>query len=84
MQVCFRRYNEDYDQAGRRSKMEDTRITPGFKILAVIFVICFLGNYSYMSLRARTPSVERNTDTVNKQLRFPRHHTLNLLLFFDS
>merc|ERR1711894_111966 len=67
------RYNDDYDQAGRRAKMEDARITPG--------------SYSYMSLRARTPSVERIPDTSNKQLRFPRSNlpsTKNLTLLIKS
>ena len=35
-----------------------------------------------MSLRARTPSVERNPDTSNKQLRFPRYYTFPLLSIF--
>ena len=40
-----------------------------------------------MSLRARTPSVERNPETSNKQLRFPRSNlpsTKNLTLLIKS
>ena len=51
------------------------------------FTICVIGNYSYMSLRARTPSVERNPETSNKQLRFPRSNltsTKNLTLLIKS
>ena len=51
------RYSEDYRSAGRESRLEDTRITPG--------------HYSYLSLRARTPSMERQ-ETASKQLRFPK------------
>ena len=51
------RYSEDYRSAGRESRVEDTRITPG--------------HYSYLSLRARTPSTDR-LDTPSKQLRFPK------------
>ena len=52
------RYSEDYRSAreGER-RVEDTRITPG--------------HYSYLSLRARTPSLDRQ-DTPSKQLRFPK------------
>ena len=71
------RYNDDYDQAGRRAKMEDTRVTPGRSYvnpeILFIFSISVIGSYSYMSLRARTPSVERNPDASNKQLRFPKY-----------
>merc|ERR1719150_3444156 len=51
------RYSEDYRSAGRESRLEDTRVTPG--------------HYSYLSLRARTPSMERQ-ETTSKQLRFPK------------
>ena len=51
------RYSEDYRSAGRESRLEDARITPG--------------HYSYLSLRARTPSLDRQ-DTPSKQLRFPK------------
>ena len=36
-----------------------------------------------MSLRARTPSVERNPDTSNKQLRFPRFTHFLFCQFFS-
>ena len=47
-----------------------------------IFSISVKGSYSYMSLRARTPSVERNPDTSNKQLRFPKYNTKHDSSFF--
>ena len=37
-----------------------------------------------MSLRARTPSVERNPDTSNKQLRFPKYNIKNDEVFSNS
>ena len=82
------RYNDDYDQAGRRAKMEDTRVTPGRSYvnpeILFIFSISVIGSYSYMSLRARTPSVERNPDTSNKQLRFPKYNIKHDEVFSNS
>ena len=47
-----------------------------------------LGHYSYMSLRARTPSMERDgSQSSTKQLRFPRSNlpsTKNLTLMIKS
>ena len=56
------RYTEDYRSAGRESRVEDTRITPG--------------HYSYLALRARTPSLDRQ-ETPSKQLRFPKSNLGN-------
>ena len=45
------------------------------------------GHYSYLSLRARTPSVERPGDGSNKSLRFPKSNlpsTKNLTLLIKS
>ena len=51
------RYSEDYRSAGRQARLEDTRITPG--------------HYSYLSLRARTPSIDRQ-EAASKHLNFPK------------
>ena len=68
--------------------MEDTRVTPGRSYanpeILFIFSISVIGSYSYMSLRARTPSVERNPDTSNKQLRFPKYNIKHDEVFLNS
>ena len=45
------RYNEDYDQAGRRSRMEDTRITPGQQIIFKVKILwlVWIGIWSFLS-----------------------------------
>ena len=40
----FPRYNDDYDQAGRKAKMEDARITPGF-----MWILKFYSSFQFLS-----------------------------------
>ena len=66
------RYSEDYSSGGRQAgeRLEDSRIAPS--------------HYSYLSLRARTPSTDRQ-QAASKQLRFPKtnlgtNNSLTLLI----